>query len=253
METTMDTTIEAANEARQVAAPAAPATVPAVRQGGALAAANEAAAQAKAFQRELDEMKGAADFSYGNYAVFKGNNGEIAQTGKEDTSLGRWAKVRLIAWDDHHEITPGSQDKGSKDFVAYSKDGKVIDSIIGEEMKSWVGKSVGDYVNHLRTVEGFDKAGSKRYVDLACALLGTDTGDGPINTVIQITLAPSSIPSFNKYQQNLRDQARCVAMGLPGFTVPEDPFTFFVIREVVSANGNKWSKLVFASQLPAKL
>ena len=227
----------------------------AVAPSRSLVTANEAAAQAKAFQRELDEMKGASDFSYGNYEVFKGNNGEIAQTGgKSDVSLGRWCKVRLMGWDDHHEITPGSQEKSTKDFVAYSKDGKTIDSIVGSEMKSWEGKNVDEYVEYLRTTEGFDKASCKRYIDLACALLGSDTGDGPVNSgVIQITLSPSSIPSFSKYQQSLKDQARCVAMGLAGFNLPEDPFTFFVIREVVSANSNKWTKLTFSANLPAKI
>jgi hypothetical protein len=252
-EMTMDTTVEAMNDAREEAAAPTPAAVPAVRQSTAVGNVNDIAAQAKAFQRELDEMKGAADFSFGNYAVFKASNGEISQTGKEDTSLGRWAKIRLLAWDDHHEITPGSQDKGSKDFVAYSKDGQVIDSVIGDEMKKWVGKSVAEYINYLRETEGFEKAGSKRYVDLSCALLATDSGDGPIGTVVQVTLSPSSISSFSKYQQALKDQARCAAMALPGFSVPEDPFTLFLVREVVSSGSNKWSKINFFSNLPNKL
>lgn len=261
-ETVMNTSTQAANdtaaEARTEAAAPAPAAaqLPAVQASTAVSTVSrdEIARQAKAFQAELNEMKGAADFTFGNYEVYKGSNGEISKTGSGDgVSLGRWAKVRLLAWDDHHEISPGSQDKNSKDFVAYSKEGHVVDHVIGEELKSWVGKPVDEYVNYLRTTEGFDKASSKRFVDLSVALLGTDSGDGPVGTVIQITLSPSSIPSFTKYQQALKDQARCAAMGLPGFSVPEDPFSFFVIREVVSANGNKWTKLNFAAQLPAKI
>lgn len=257
--TEMNTTYEAANEiatevATVVAAPAAPVAAPApVAVTSSVAVLAEVAAQAKAFQRELDEMKGAADFSFGNYDVYKGNNGEIAKTGNDDMSLGRWVKVRLLAWDDHHEITPGSQDKGSKEFVAYSKDGQVIDHVIGEEQKKWIGSPVTQYVDYLRKEEGFDKAGSKRYVDLSVAVLGTDSGDIPESGIIQIVLSQSSIPAFTKYQQSLKDKARCVAMGLPNFSMPEDPFTFFVIREVVSANGNKWTKLAFNSNLPAKL
>lgn len=259
-ETVMNTNTQAANdtaaEARTEAAPAPAAQLPAVQASTAVStmSRDEIARQAKAFQAELNEMKGAADFTFGNYEVYKGSNGEIAKTGSgEGVSLGRWAKVRLLAWDDHHEISPGSQDKNSKDFVAYSKEGRIVDHVIGEELKSWVGKSVDEYVEYLRTTEGFDKASSKRFVDLSAALLGTDSGDGPVGTVIQITLSPSSIPSFTKYQQALKDQARCAAMGLPGFSVPEDPFSFFVIREVVSANNNRWTKLNFAAQLPAKI
>ena len=268
-ETVMNTDTQAANATatatateaaapEKVSAPApAQAAVPAVvapTSTAVVASRDSIAAQAKAFQRELDEMKGAADFSFGNYEVYKGSNGEIAKTGSGDgVSLGRWAKIRLLAWDFHTEISPGSQDKNSKDYVAYSKEGRIVDHVIGEELKSWVGKSVDEYVEYLRITEGFDKASSKRFVDLSAALLGTDSGDGPVGTVIQITLSPSSIPSFTKYQQSLKDQARCAAMGLPGFTVPEDPMTFFVVREVVSAGGNKWTKLTMHAALPAKL
>ena len=268
--TEMNTTTEAANEvanevatevevvaAAPIAAPApAPAPAPvAVRPAvtSSVAVLADVAAQAKAFQRELDEMKGAADFSFGNYTVFKGNNGEIAQTGDNGVSFGRWVKVRLLAWDDHFETTPGSQDKGSKEFVAYSKDGKVIDHVIGEEQKKWVGGPVTQYVDYLRETEGFDKASTKRYVDLSVAVLGSDSGEEPESRIVQLVLSQSSITSFTKYQQYLKDTARCIAMGLPGFSMPEDPFTFFVIREVVSSNGNKWTKLTFNANLPAKL
>lgn len=255
--TEMNTTTVAANEVETATPAPAPAVSTAVavapRQANTVAILGNVAEQSKAFQRELDGMKGASDFSFGNYTVFKGSNGEIAQTGDGGMTFGRWVKVRLLGWDEHFETTPGSQDKGSKDFVAYSKDGKVIDHVIGEEMKKWIGKSVSDYTDYLRNEEGFDKAGTKRYVDLAVAILGTDSGEIPENGIVQIVLSQSSIPSFTKYQQSLKDTARCVAMGLPNFSLPEDPFTFFVVREVVSANGNKWTKLTFNSNLPAKL
>lgn len=252
-ETTVAYTAPAANE--EVAAPApaaAPAPVPAVRTAGTVAVANAAAERAKSLQRELDEMHGASSFDYGNYDVYKGSNGEIAKMGSDEKSLGRWAQVRLLGWDDHHEISPGSQDKTSKTFVAYSKDGKTVDHVIGDEMRGWVGKSVNEYVDYLRTTEGFEKAKVSRYVDMAVAVLSCDSGDTPTE-VIQVTLSQSSIPSFTKYMQALKDKARCVAMGLPGFNMPEDPWTFFMLREVVSANGNRWTKINFCTSLPAKL
>ena len=242
-------------------APAADAPAAAVETAVAIAKAsstavgaiNDAAARAKAFKKEVEEMKGASSFDYGNYDVFKGNNGEIAQTAGDQVSLGRWAKVRLLSWDEHHEISPGEKGASTKDFVAYSKDGKVVDSVIGEELQSWVGKQVGEYVEYLRTTEEFDKTKVRRFVDTACALLGTDSGDGPMGSVIQITLSESSIPAFAKYQQQLQDNARCVAMGLPGFALPDDPFTFFFIREVAKKGDNSWTKLKISANLPAKI
>jgi hypothetical protein len=224
-----------------------------VRASNTAVAVADAAAKAKEFQREVTAMKGASDFSYGNYRVFKGNNGEIAESSGEQDSLGRWAKVRMLSWDDHHEVSPGESGAGTKDFVAYSKDGKTIDSVIGEELKSWVGSPVSEYVDYLKKEEEFANTKTRRFIDIAAALMATDSGDGPIGKVIQITLSESSIPAFSRYQQDLQDTARCVAMGLPGFSLPDDPFTFFFIREVASKGTNKWTKLRIESSLPAKL
>lgn len=212
---------------------------------------SEAASKAKQFAREVADMKGASDFSYGNYDVYKGNNGEIA--GPDNVSMGRWAKVRLLSWDDHYEISPGETGASTKDFVAYSKDGKTVDSVIGDELKSWVGKSCDEYAKYLREEEEFANTKVRRFIDTACAVLATDSGDGPIGKIVQITLSESSIPAFSKHQQSLADTARCVSMGLPGFTLPEDPFTFYFIREVASKGNNKWTKLRIEMTLPAKL
>lgn len=226
-------------------------TAVAKASASSVATINEAAANAKRFQRELEEMRGASDFSFGNYRVFKGNNGEIAEMNGDKDSLGRWAKVRLMAWDEHFEVSPGT--KEGKEFVAYSKDGKIIDSVIGDDQKKFVGKTTDEYLQYLQDTEGFNDAKVRRFIDTACALLGTDTGDGPIGEVIQITLSESSIPAFSKYQQALKDKAKCVAMGLPGFSVPEDPFTLYFIREAAEKGSNRWTKLKVTDRLPAKI
>lgn len=265
VETTTAADVLAANDtvvekAEPVAAPAAPAAaapaaaaVPAVRTTGtSLATKNEAAEVAKAFEKQIAETQG-GDFSYGTYRTFKGSNGEIAEMSGEQVSLGRWAKVHLLNWDFHSEISPGSDDKSSKEFVAYSKDGITIDSVIGEELRDeWAGKPVQAYVEYLKNEEDFAKAECRQFVDMACALLGTDSGDGPVGTVIQVTLSQSSIPNFKKYVQSLKDTARCMAMGLPGFVMPETPMQFFLVRELASKANNKWTKVQFMSNLPAK-
>lgn len=217
----------------------------------ALSVADSANA-AKQFQREVAEMKGASDFGYGNYDVFKGGNGEIACTDTK-ASFGRWVKVRLMSWDDHVEISPGESGASTKDFVAYSKDGKVIDSIIGSEMKHWVGKTVAEYVTYLKETEEFTKTKSRRFIDTACAVFASDSGDGPIGEIVQITLSESSIGAFSSYQEKLIGKARAVAMGLPGFSLPSDPFTFYFVREVATKGDNRWTKLRIESNLPTKL
>lgn len=218
-------------------------------------AVNEAAMRARQFKKDVAEMRGASDFAYGNFKNFKGNNGEIAQSGGDQETLGRWAQVRLMSWDDHYEISPGEQGASTKDFVGYSKDGVTIDSVIGEELKEWAGKPVADYVAYLKDEEEFANTKCRRFIDTACALLATDNGEGPIGTVIQITLSESSITSFSSYQSQLVETARAVEMGLNPdiFKMPEDPFTFFFIREVAQKGTNKWTKLRIAATLPAKI
>jgi len=227
-------------------------TVAIIKASQTAVATADAANDAKRFKREVEDMKGAGDFSYGNYDVFKGGNGEIACFDTKD-SFGRWVKVRLLSWDDHTEISPGETGASTKNFVAYSKDGKTIDSVIGEEMKGWIGKSVADYVTYLKDEEDFSKTKSRRFIDTACAVIASDSGDGPVGEVVQITLSESSIPAFAKHQEQLANKARCVAMGIPGFSLPADPFTFFFLREVTSKGQNTWTKLRIVQDLPAKI
>jgi len=236
-------------------APVAPAATGLVKATtGTVAAMNDAAKRAKEFQKEVEAMKGASDFAFGNYRVFKGNNGTIIESSGDKADLGRWAQVRMISWDDHFEVSPGEQSASTKDFVAYSKDGKTIDSVIGDELKGWAGKPVAEYVQYLQKEEDFDNAKCRRFVDVGGALLACENGeDGPLGTVVQITLSESSIPAFSRYQQELNDKARCVAMGLPGFKLPDDPFTLFFVRELASKGNNNWTKLKILGALPAKI
>lgn len=215
-------------------------------------ATNDAANAAKNFKKEVEAMKGAADFSYGSHRVFKAKDGVIKESGGDKAVLGRWVKGRLLAWDRHFEISPGEDGKDSGSFVAYSMDGVTIDNVVGEEVKSWEGKPVDDYLTFLRDTEEFDKASKREFIDTEVAVLGCE--DEPDFTgVIQITLSASSIPAFKKYQSDLESTAKCVAMGLPGYKLPEDPFSLYFIRESAEKGKNSWTKLRLAASLPAKL
>lgn len=221
----------------------------------AVSAQSDAHLRAKAFKKEVEEMRGAADFSYGNFRhVFKANNGEIAESSGDKHILGRWAKVRLLAWDEHFEVSPGdSNSQTSKDFVAYSKDGKTIDTVTGSDQQGWVGRAVSDYVQYLRQEMGYGAAKSRRFIDTSCALLACESASGPVGKVVQFTLSETSISAFTSYQQELEGQAKCAAMGLPGFALPEDPLTFFFVRELASKGNNRWTKLRIETSMPTKL
>ena len=235
------------------AAPAtAPATSTAVAPAASSAVTVNTSEEAKRFQREFDEMRGAASFDYGTFPIYKAINGSIRETGQGKTaSFGRWAKVRMLAWDDSYQIGPGVDGSKAKDFVAFSKDGKTVDSVIGEDLRHFVGKPVTEYLDFLRN-EGYDKAGSKRYVHTACAVLDSEDGTHEPGQIVQVTLSQSSLPSFSAYQEKLKTAARAVAMGIPGFSLPADPFTFFYICEAAAKGSNNWTKLKVESSLPKK-
>ena len=238
-------------EAATPAAPA-PAASTAVAPATSTAVTVNTSEEAKRFQREFDEMRGAADFAFGNYPIYKGSNGAIREMGQGKTaSFGRWAKVRMMAWDDSYQIGPGVDGSKAKDFVAFSKDGKTVDSVIGEDLRHFVGKPVTEYLDFLRN-EGYDKAESKRYVHTACAVLDSEDGTHEPGQIVQVTLSQSSLPSFRAYQEKLKTAARAVAMGIPGFSLPADPFTFFYICEAAAKGSNNWTKLKIESSLPKK-
>ena len=227
--------------------PGGPASLPVVKQGGALATRG----QASAFQQEVEAMKGGADFSYGNYAVFKGIQGSIQGTGDNKTKLGQWVKVSMIAWDDRIQISPGSDDGDAKECVAYSKDGITIDSVIGfEKYGAWVGKKVSDYLSFLHDND-WSKASASRFIDVACVVHDGEKSAAKeiAGEIICVSLSKSSIPSFSQYQEKLNMKAKAVARGIPGVVVPADPFTFFFIAEAAEKGDLKWTKLKVSDKL----
>jgi len=241
-----------ADAAPDAAAKVAATTAIAAASASSVAKIDDTVAAAKRFAKEVADMQGAADFTYGSHRVFKAKDGVIKETSGDKLVLGRWVKVRLLAWDRHFEISPGEDGASSANFVAYSNDGTTIDSVVGEEQRSWVGKPVNDYIENLRTVEEFDKAGKREFIDLQVATLGSEE-EPTFNEIVQVTLSSSSIPAFRKYQSSLEARAKCVVMGLPGFTVPDDPFTFYLIREAAEKGKNSWTKLRLTDTLPAKI
>lgn len=215
-------------------------------------AVNEAALAAKNFKKEVEAMFKGADFSYGSHRVFKAKDGILKETSGDKVVLGKWLKGRLLAWDRHFEISPGEDGKSSGEFVAYSLDGVTIDNVIGEDQKKWEGQPVQDYLKFLREEEEFDKAASREFVDLQVAAMGSEE-EPDFSGVVQLTLSSSSIPSFKRFQSELEATAKCVAMNLPGYKLPENPFDIFFIREAAERGKNSWTKIRLSSTLPAKV
>ena len=233
------------------AAAAAEATTAVATAAATSVAVNDVLNKAREFKKEVEAMYNGADFSYGSHRVFKAKDGVIKEMNGEKLVLGKWVKARLLAWGRHFEVSPGEEGASSSAFVAYSADGETIDNVIGEEQKSWEGKNVKEYLEYLRTTEEFDKASVREFIDTEVAVLGSEE-EPDFTGVIQITLSSSSIPAFRKYQTDLEATAKCVAMNLPGYKLPEDPFTIFFLREPAEKGKNSWTKIRLSATLPAK-
>lgn len=203
--------------------------------------------QAKTFQQELAAMKDSTDFSLGTFTTFKASNGVIAETGEGKLSLGRWVDGRMMAYGAFTQVSPGDSGAKAKGFVAWSKDGKTVDTVLGDGTeRSFVGKSVQDYLHYLRETEGLTGADAKEYLNVAFLVMGCESGEVDEGEIVNIVLAPSSITAFRAYESQLQLGARAAAMGLKTKAdLSGDPFRFrFSCVQASNTKNQRWSKLV---------
>lgn len=221
-------------EQTQSAALAKPASI-------SIALASEKAAQ---FKKELAEMEDALDFASGSMKSYKASNGSISETGDGKGVLGAWVEGRMMAYSRYHQITPGVSGQKYKGFVGYSNDGKTISHVIGDgHERTFVGKPIQDYLDYLRTTEGFEEADSKVYMNVAMLVTASEKGQVEPGEVVNVILPPTSIRSFAAYEDKLKVAARAAAMGLPTKGLPDDPFRFRFVASLTRFNGNEWTKL----------
>ena len=233
------------------ATPAAEAANPApvaVRPANAVVVSTTSAAAA--FKAEVEAMKGAIDFSFGNYPSFKPAGGKL-KCKEPVASLGSWVRGTMIGWNNRVQVSPG--EGKPKDLVAYSDDCVTISKVIGEAGADWEGRPVAEYLLHLRGDQGCNLAKASTYVDVAFAVAECESNLKEfIGEVVQIVLSPSSATGFTSYQSKLTATAICVEKRLPGFKLPEDPFNFYFQVEDAVKGDKEWQKLKVLAKLPTK-
>lgn len=112
-----------------------------------------------------------------------------------DKPLGNQIKLQLLSWNVKHVIITGSQDKEAGEFFKVSYDGE---NLVG-------GGSVDEYINWLKNVKGYEKAGKKQYIDLwgyLTAANGKDLAEDDCKTV-NVQVAPYSCSKFHAFQLDL--------------------------------------------------
>lgn len=112
-----------------------------------------------------------------------------------DKQLGNQIKLQLLSWNVKYVIVSGSQDKEATEFFKVSYDGE---NLVG-------GGSVEEYINWLKNVKGYEKAGKKQYIDLWGYLIaanGKDLAEDDCKTV-NVQVAPYSASKFHAFQLDL--------------------------------------------------
>lgn len=206
------------------------------------------------FTKKVEEMFNCLDTRYGNFPTYKAKPGGRIECVTDDNmpGMGRWAKVTMMSWGKHWEIGPGVSDESATDYVAFSDNGKTIDRVLGDELQSHVGSDIQEYIKYLKDKEGFDNAGYREFVDVACYVHDNEAGEDFTGKIVMFSLPPTSASAFHRYQQQLAGLARAAKMGIPGVSAPENPFTFYFITESAKKGKQEWTKLIIESKLPNK-
>jgi len=193
-------------------------------------------------------MHNAVSFGYGVFPTFKATNGAIRETGNGTRTFGTWVQGRMMGFAPFWQVSPGGSESKLKDFVAFSNDGKTIDSVIGDGVeRTYVGKPVAEYLDYLRTTEGLSDADCKPYMNIALCVVSSDKGEKsgiPVGEVVALVLSKTSMTSFTAYEEKLKLSARAAAMGLPVKPISGDPFMLRFGAEVANNNkGQSWTKM----------
>ena len=145
--------------------------------------------QSEAVLTKLKDQIPAVQF--GTFPRLVGSNGNVMD--KDGKILGTWVDVTLLSWNETFVISPGSDNDEAKDFVRYSRDGVTIDDS---------GEDVNAYLKKLREVDGYTKAAKKRYVELIGFLEAAEKDKTHVGKMVQISLSPQSIASWESYRWN---------------------------------------------------
>ena len=112
-----------------------------------------------------------------------------------DKPQGGVVKLQLLSWNVKFAVTSGSTDAEAKEHYKISYDGE---NLVG-------GGTVDEYINWLKTVKGYEKAGKKQYIDLWGYLThanGKDLAEDDCKTV-NVQVSPYSVSKFHAFQLDL--------------------------------------------------
>jgi hypothetical protein len=169
---------------------------------------------------------------FGTFPRLIGANGAVTLK-SDNKSLGETVDIQLLSWSEVYTVSPGSDKEEAKKLVEYSRDGVTID-------KS--GRDVNEYLKYLRETEGYKDASKKKYIELIGFLQGSAKPGGPTGEIVQVSLSPQSLLTFQAYMANVAVRVRL------GQITAEGVENIRVTAEGKSGNGRNWTILKVGSQ-----
>ena len=189
-----DSNVAVADASAAAAPAAAPAAPPAAAQTTTLAAPTKFGNVYVDFEGKIDPLP------LGTLPRLKASNGMVFDA--DNIKLGQWVKIQMISFNYRWQVTPGAEGAEAAKLLRTSYDGKTLEDGSG---------SVENYVAHLKS-EGYDKAVSKKYLDVVGFLQEAASANAPhIGDVVQVSLAPQSVTQF---QGHMLQQSAKIARGL---------------------------------------
>lgn len=134
---------------------------------------------------------------FGTFPRLIGSNGNVMD--KDGKVLGQFADIQLLSWSETYVVSPGSDTDEAKKLVRYSRDGVTIDE---------TGEDVNAYLKTLREVEKYPDASKKKYIELVGFLTASDKPSEHAGNLVQVSLSPQSLLSFQAYMANVAVRVR---------------------------------------------
>jgi hypothetical protein len=150
------------------------------------------------------------EVGYGSFPRLRLDTGMLATN--EGAEAGEYVEIQIISYNKSYAISIGDDSEKGKEMVRFSKDGKVIDPLMGDaDEDEWAGKPCTEYRDHLQNSMGFEKAKINEYTNIYGVALDSQSKDFKhMNEMVHLQIPAASGRDWKQYQLN---RALAVRMG----------------------------------------
>lgn len=187
-----------------------------------------AAAQFSSATDVISSLKNAMPVTFNMLIPLIATNGNVCKR-SDKKPVGDEVVFELMSWQDSYVVAPNDA-RGPKDCVRYSDDGIVCSD----------GTLVADHLAYLRSL-GFAKASCKQRAVVVGSIISCSRTKELDDELVQFDLSPQSRAEFLNYALGCINKLRL------GKLTPEQVTKIKATAEVVSMDGNPFTKLMFSA------